>query len=99
VPISPLSGQERLRAAAAAAALRANSTSGIASQAAVTRQPDAVSISDKARSLSAAHKAVADAPEVREDRVNALKAAIAAGTYSVNSRTLATKLLRSAESI
>jgi negative regulator of flagellin synthesis FlgM len=97
VPISPLSGQERLRAAAAAAALRANSTSGIASQAAVTRQPDAVSISDKARSLSAAHKAVADAPEVREDRVNALKAALAAGTYSVNSRTLATKLLKSSD--
>ena len=62
---------------------------------AAPRQPDAVSLSDTARSLSAARKAVADAPDVREDRVSALKAAIADGTYSVDSRNLASKLLSS----
>jgi negative regulator of flagellin synthesis FlgM len=94
MPISPLSGQDRLRAAAAAAALRANSGSGGASPAGVARQPDAVSISDKARSIASAHKAVADAPDVREDRISALKASIADGTYSVDSRSLASKLLK-----
>jgi negative regulator of flagellin synthesis FlgM len=92
--ISPLSGQERLRASAAAAALRANAAGSAASPAAAPRQPDSVSISDKARSLGAAHKTVADAPDVREDRVSALKAAIADGTYAVDSRTLAAKLLK-----
>jgi negative regulator of flagellin synthesis FlgM len=94
MPISPLSGQDRLRAAAAAAALRANSASGSASQAGVARQPDVVSISDKARSIASAHKAVADAPDVREDRISVLKASIADGTYSVDSRTLASRLLK-----
>ena len=46
MPISPLGGQERLRAAAAAAALRANSASRVASAPGAPRQPDAVSISD-----------------------------------------------------
>jgi negative regulator of flagellin synthesis FlgM len=94
MPISPLGGQDRLRAAAAAAALRASSASSVASPGASPRQPDAVSISDKARSLAGAHKAVANAPDVREDRVSALKAAIADGTYSVDSRNLAAKLLK-----
>src|SRR5438105_2251471 len=92
--ISPLSGQERLRASAAAAALRASAAGGAARPAAPSRQPDSVSISDTARSLGAAHKIVADAPDVREDRVSALKAAIADATYAVDSRTLAAKLIK-----
>jgi negative regulator of flagellin synthesis FlgM len=91
--ISPLGGQDRLRAAAAAAALRANSAGSVASPGAPARQPDVVSISDSGRSVAAARKAVAAAPDVREERVNALKAAIADGSYSVDSRTLAAKLL------
>ena len=95
MPVSPLGGQDRLRATAAAAALRANSASRVASGPGAPRQPDAVSLSDTARSIVAARKAVADAPDVREDRVSALKAAIADGTYSVDSRNLASKLLSS----
>jgi negative regulator of flagellin synthesis FlgM len=93
--ISQLNGQERLQAAMAAAALRKNAALGGTSAAAAVRQPDAVTISDNARSIAAATKAVSDAPEVREDRVNALKASIAAGTYSVDSRRLASKLITS----
>jgi len=91
--VSPLGGQERLRAAAAAAALRASAAGSVTPGPGVARQPDGVSISDTARSLAAARKAVADAPDVREDRVSALKAAIADGTYTVDSRNLASKLL------
>jgi negative regulator of flagellin synthesis FlgM len=90
--ISQLNGQERLNAMMAAAALRKNAASA---SPAAARQPDAVTISDSARSMAAATKAVADAPEVREDRVSALKAAIAAGTYTVDSRRLASKLVTS----
>jgi len=93
--ISQLNGQERLNAAMAAAALRRNAAvTGLTNPAAV-RQPDAVTISDNARSIAAATKAVSDAPAVREDRVNELKTAIAAGTYSVDSRRLASKLITS----
>jgi negative regulator of flagellin synthesis FlgM len=92
--ISQLNGQERIRAAQAAAALRSNATAGVSTPAAA-RQPDMVTLSDTARSMVAANKAVQDAPDVREDRVAALKAAIAAGTYSVDSRRLASKLITS----
>jgi negative regulator of flagellin synthesis FlgM len=58
------------------------------------RQPDGVQISDAARSLAAAHKSIAAADDVREDRVAAIKAAIANGTYTVNSRALANSMIR-----
>jgi anti-sigma28 factor (negative regulator of flagellin synthesis) len=35
--------------------------------------------------------------EVREDRIAALKASIANGTYAIDSRDLATSLLRAAD--
>src|ERR1700730_18398012 len=96
--ISPLGGQERLRATGlkAAAALGANSASGAASPASpAARRPDSVTISDTARSLGSARKAVATAPAVRHDRVDALTTAIPHGPYTVDSRALAAKLLKS----
>ena len=93
--ISQLNGQERLNAAMAAAALRKNAAASAMTSAATVRQPDVVTISESARSIAAATRAVSEAPEVREDRVSALKAAIAAGTYSVDSRRLASKLVTS----
>jgi negative regulator of flagellin synthesis FlgM len=59
---------------------------------AVTRQPDAVSLSDTAKSMAAALKTVSDSSDVREDKVAALKAALANGTYNVSSRELAQSL-------
>jgi negative regulator of flagellin synthesis FlgM len=91
--ISQLSGQERLRASQAIAALRGNAVGATPSTTGVARQPDAVSISDAARALATAQKSVASTGDVREDRVAALKAAIANGTYSVDSRSLATSIL------
>lgn len=86
--ISQLNANDRLRAAQAAAALRTSAAYATPAKA-PTRQPDAVSLSESALALSSAQKAVAMSPEVREDRVAAIKAALADGTYSVNSRVLA----------
>ena len=83
-----------MRATAAAAALRSNSVGAPAAAATIVRQPDAVSISDAARSLAAAQKAVSTAPAVREERIAALKSAIADGTYSVDSRDLARSMFK-----
>lgn len=82
-----------LRHTLALAALRNTSAATTAAPASVGRQADSVSLSDSARALSAATKSVADADDVRSDRVATLKAAIANGTYQVDSRTLARKML------
>ena len=92
--ISQLTTNDRLRAAQAASALRSNAAYAAPATQAPTRQPDAVSLSDSARALSAARNAVASATEVREDRVGAIKAALASGTYKVDSRQLAHALLQ-----
>lgn len=85
--INQVSGNDRARAAMAATALR--SSGAYAPAPAPTRQADSVTLSDSARSLSAAHKAVAAAPAVREERIQAIKSALADGTYQVDSRQLA----------
>ena len=54
---------------------------------------DAVSLSDQAKSLAAARKAVHEAPEVRQEKVEAIRQAIADGTYQVSARELARKLI------
>jgi negative regulator of flagellin synthesis FlgM len=58
------------------------------------RPADSVELSDTARALANASQTVAQASEVREDRVAAIKAALANGTYSVDSRTLAQAMVR-----
>jgi len=54
---------------------------------------DAVSFSDQAKTLVAARQAVDSAPDVRQDKVDAIKQAIADGTYSVSARELARKMI------
>ena len=56
---------------------------------------DEVSLSDEARALAAARDTVAAAPDVREDKVSAIKQRVEDGTYSVPSNVLARKLLDS----
>ncbi len=82
----------------ATAAVRRNAaTSAPASTRTPVKPPaDSVSLSDSARALSSASKSVSGSNEVREDRVAALKAAIANGTYSVSSRALAQKMVDTA---
>jgi negative regulator of flagellin synthesis FlgM len=94
--IPQLSGPERLRATAGASALRKNALNATSAPT-VSRQPDDVSISAAGRSLSTARGAVLTAPETRTNRLDALKAAIADGSYSVDSRRLATAMVRSSD--
>jgi negative regulator of flagellin synthesis FlgM len=54
---------------------------------------DAVSLSDQAKTLAAARRAVDSAPDIRQDKVDAIKQAISDGTYSVSARELARKMI------
>lgn len=58
---------------------------------------DSVEISDAARELAKARQAVDAAPEVRSDKVAAIKKRIEDGTYSVSPELLARKLLESSD--
>jgi flagellar biosynthesis anti-sigma factor FlgM len=57
-------------------------------------QVDQVTVSEKASRASAVKAKLAAAPEVRADRIAQLKEAIDAGSYRVESRQLADKLLK-----
>src|SRR5437879_5452415 len=54
---------------------------------------DQVSLSTRGRTVRDAAKLVADAPDIRADRVAQLKAAIADGTYTSNARDIAARLM------
>jgi negative regulator of flagellin synthesis FlgM len=54
---------------------------------------DSVTLSADARSLAAARDAVQQAPDVRAEKVDAIKQSVADGTYSVPASVLARKLL------
>jgi negative regulator of flagellin synthesis FlgM len=58
---------------------------------------DSVEISDLARELAKARQAVDAAPDVRSDKVAAIKKRIEDGTYSVSPELLARKLLEGAD--
>ena len=90
--ISQVNAQQSVRAAMAFAAVRSNAAA--AASPGTSRQPDAVTLSDAARALSAATRSVADAADIRTDKVAAIKAAIANGTYSVDSRQLARAMVK-----
>lgn len=54
---------------------------------------DHVSLSNRGRVVAEAARAVSQAPDVRADKIAALKAAIADGTYGSDSRYIAERLL------
>jgi negative regulator of flagellin synthesis FlgM len=58
-----------------------------------TAKADSVTLSDNARSLAAARDAVKAAPDVRDDKVAAIKQQVSDGTYSVAAQVLARKML------
>ncbi len=79
----------------ALAALRGNAalSNTPTAQQPVSRQPDSISLSDTARAMASARTSVSDAGDVRESRVASLKAAIANGSYTVDSRSLAQDMI------
>jgi len=60
------------------------------------KSADRVSFSPKARELIKAQKALANLPDVREDKVGALKARIDEGRYRIDSEGIAAKMIRQA---
>ena len=55
---------------------------------------DVVSLSTDARILAEAQRSAQEAPEVRQDKVDALKEQVQNGTYTVDNRRVAQGLLR-----
>ena len=96
--INPLSPQERLRATQALEALRARTAQSPAPASTPSvRKPDDVNISEEARAFAAGRED-GDALSVdREDRISAIKAALANGTYNVSSGDLARSILKSGD--
>ena len=72
---------------------QANGTKKKAGVSSVTPTRDSVEISSFGRELQVAKQAVAQAPDIREEKVEELKTSIANGTYSVPMGALADKLL------
>ena len=58
-------------------------------------QGDRVSVSPEAMLRTEAHKAISAAPEVRQEKVDAIKEKVASGSYTVDSKNIAKKLLES----
>ena len=54
---------------------------------------DALTISETARDYQTARQALAQVPDIREDRVSAIKQSMEAGTYQVNAESFAAKLI------
>jgi negative regulator of flagellin synthesis FlgM len=54
---------------------------------------DRIDISQKAKEIMRLKAAINELPEVREDKVKALKDQIQAGTYSIDARKIAEKML------
>ena len=59
-----------------------------------THRSDVVQLSDRARLVARASELAQNAPEVREERVNELRANIASGTYNVSGRVVADSILK-----
>lgn len=57
------------------------------------RNKDAFEISQSAKDYQVAKKAVAETPEIREDRVAEMKEALASGSYNVSAQEIAEKIV------
>ena len=74
----------------------AGSTATAASDAYALRPAADVNLSSAARDAQLAKKAISALPEVREDRVRALKAQVENGTYHVSGEKIADLIIRRA---
>lgn len=57
------------------------------------KKRDAYEISQPAKDYQVAKKAVAEADDVREDKIASLKEALASGTYNLSSQEIAEKIV------
>lgn len=91
---SPVQGSEAKSAKAAGKAQAAKGTDK-AAPAKEPRDPSAVKaeLSDRAREMATAKAAATNAPDVREEKIAALKARIAAGKYEVDNNAVADRMV------
>jgi negative regulator of flagellin synthesis FlgM len=89
--ISPVNAQPSVSLARAVAAHRRAAQAAPPTSA---RQGDSITLSETARTLSAATASASAASDDRADKIAAIKAAIAKGTYSVDSRQVAQAMVR-----
>lgn len=59
----------------------------------VSTSKDSLALSDFAKELSVAKKAVNQTPDIRHEKVNAIKSQMEAGTYNVSAAQVADKIL------
>lgn len=62
-------------------------------KAGVNEAYDSFNVSDEARDFQVAYKAASAAPDIREDRVNAIKAQVENGSYNVSAEAVADKMM------
>lgn len=62
-------------------------------QIAKTSRRDELTISDLGRDYQVARQALMNVPDIREDRVNVIKARMDAGTYQVSADSFAAKVI------
>ncbi|MGN0339970.1 MAG: flagellar biosynthesis anti-sigma factor FlgM [Lachnospira sp.] len=60
---------------------------------------DRLEFSSTAKSYQTARTAVAEAPDVRMDKIAQIKAQMSAGTYNISSEAVADKILENAETL
>jgi len=87
--VDPYRAKVDKEAADAAAGRASNGT-----QTPVPAQGDRVSLSDSARLQAAAHAQIANAPEARQEMVDAIKQRVDSGQYTVDARKVAEKLVQ-----
>lgn len=71
---------------------QANSTKKVANMTSV-KTKDRVEISQVGKDYQIAKQAVAQVPDIREDKVNQIKQAMISGTYNVGAKEVADKLV------
>lgn len=67
---------------------------GAKSSSPASESTDSVSFSSEAKTMALAEQRLAQVPDIRVDKVEALKKAIASGTYRVSAQAIADAILR-----
>lgn len=78
---------------------QANNASALKKADGLYSQNDKLEFSQTAKSYQTAKAAVAEAPDVREDKVALIKAQMAAGTYQVELEAVAEKMAESMDTL
>lgn len=61
----------------------------------VAAKKDVISISNQAKDYQVAMKALKDVPDVRQDKIREIEEKYSGGTYNVNGRDIADKIVKS----